>query len=169
MSSPRNRGFTLIEMVVVVTIISILASIAIVNFRKVETKAQAARIATELHYIEEAVIEALLEGVTVADFPPMTRAANVDASPIGKYITRANLEDLPDGMTMSIASSAGGGPLDKQMVVIMIRADDSHRVVLDELQKMQPHEVSEVGGGRVATVKVKASTLAVAPVVPPTP
>lgn len=51
----RKRGFTLIEIVVVLTIISILASIAIVNYRAVQNKAEAARIATALHYIEEAI------------------------------------------------------------------------------------------------------------------
>ena len=116
-----KSGFTLIEMVIVVTIISVLASIAIPNYQAVRTKAEAARIATQLHYLEDAIIEALLDGATMADLATID-AANISGSVLGDYLTAANLTDVPDGFSFDISSqldSLGGAGF---VVFVMLTA-----------------------------------------------
>ena len=54
----RRSGMTLIEIVAVLVIVSVLSGISVQNYRRVQVKAEAARIATELHYLEDAVIAA---------------------------------------------------------------------------------------------------------------
>jgi general secretion pathway protein G len=51
----RQKGFTLIELIVVVTIIGILAGIAIVNVRNAQRKAQEAALRDDLHEMRKAI------------------------------------------------------------------------------------------------------------------
>jgi len=63
-----NKGFTLIEMLVVITIIGILASIAVPNYMKAKNKAKEAECKSNLH-----VIQTALERYAVdhdGNFPP---------------------------------------------------------------------------------------------------
>jgi type II secretion system protein G len=50
-----NKGFTLIEMLVVITIIGILASIAVPNYMKAKNKAKEAECKSNLHVIQTAL------------------------------------------------------------------------------------------------------------------
>ncbi|HEY8850352.1 MAG TPA: prepilin-type N-terminal cleavage/methylation domain-containing protein [Thermoanaerobaculia bacterium] len=51
----RSRGFTLIELIVVVTIIGILAGIAISNVRFAQTKAREAALKDDLHTLRKSI------------------------------------------------------------------------------------------------------------------
>src|ERR1700686_2787242 len=51
----KNRGFTLIELIVVVTIIGILAGIAISNVRFAQQKAREAALKDDLHEMRKAI------------------------------------------------------------------------------------------------------------------
>lgn len=51
----RQKGFTLIELIVVVTIIGILAGIAVVNVRNAQRKAQEAALRDDLHELRKAI------------------------------------------------------------------------------------------------------------------
>ena len=119
--SRARLGFTLIEIVVVLVIISVLAGIAAQNFSGVRTKAEAARIATQLHYIEDAIIEAILDGATANDF--RITPDRVEASVLGDYLTPANLTDVPDGMGFRITPAAQANGF---RVLVGIVSDRSH-------------------------------------------
>lgn len=156
-----RRGFTLIEMVIVVTIIGILSSLVVVNYNAVLNKAEAARIATQLHYVEEGVIEALLDGLDVSTLSGLTTPANVESSAFGPYLTSANLGNLPDGVTLSIAIVAEGNSFD---VVLLIRSDDSHTAIIEELHTMLPRQIDVRNAGHMGWIRINIRDLAISPV-----
>jgi len=147
-----QSGFTLIEIVVVVMIIGILSSIAVVNFNKVRDKAEAARISTQLHYLEDAVIEAIIAGATLADLAKID-ATNVATSVLSDYVTEANMRDIPDGMSFLIIATPVGSVDDGNFKVwIELDSDASHAAILDELQAMMPKTINHSGNSEWVTV-----------------
>jgi len=141
----RQSGFTLIEIVVVVLIIGILSSIAVVNYNKVRDKAEAARIATQFHYLEDAVIEAIIAGATEADLKSIG-PNNVATSVLADYITTANMTDIPEGMNIAVsATPVRSGGSNHFSVQISITSDASHTGILNELQAMFPRTLNRMG------------------------
>lgn len=53
--APRNKGFTFIELLVVVTIISVLTTIGVVNFQKSNQKARDAKRQADLEQLRTAL------------------------------------------------------------------------------------------------------------------
>jgi prepilin-type N-terminal cleavage/methylation domain-containing protein len=140
-----QSGFTLIEIVVVVLIIGILSSIAVVNFNGVRDKAEAARIATQLHCVEDAVIETISSGATLADLAKID-APNVATSVLSDYITVANLTDIPDWMSFQItASLVGAVGIGNFEVWIEQDSDASHAA-------MMPKTINHSGNAERVTV-----------------
>jgi prepilin-type N-terminal cleavage/methylation domain-containing protein len=71
MHSLRNRGFTLVEIMIVVAIIALLAAIAVPGFLRARKRSQASRILNDLRLIDSAVDQYAIEtnktsGATVA-------------------------------------------------------------------------------------------------------
>jgi prepilin-type N-terminal cleavage/methylation domain-containing protein len=69
--SSRNRGFTLVEIMIVVAIIALLAAIAVPGFLRARKRSQASRILNDLRLIDSAVDQYAIEtnklsGATVA-------------------------------------------------------------------------------------------------------
>lgn len=59
--SARRRGFTLVEIMIVVAIIALLASIAVPGFLRARKRAQASRILNDLRLIDSAVDQYAIE------------------------------------------------------------------------------------------------------------
>ncbi len=59
--SHSQRGFTIVELMIVVAVIALLASIAVPNYQRVRKRAQATLALDELRVIEEAIGQYALE------------------------------------------------------------------------------------------------------------
>jgi len=60
-TSRRKRGFTLVEIMIVVAIIALLAAIAVPGFLRARKRAQASRILNDLRLIDSAVDQYAIE------------------------------------------------------------------------------------------------------------
>ena len=61
-----RRGFTLVEIMIVVAIIALLAAIAVPNFMRARKRAQAARVLEDLRLIDDAVDQYAIENHLIA-------------------------------------------------------------------------------------------------------
>ncbi len=140
---PVRRGFTLIEMVAVLVIVSVLSGIAIQSYRKVEVKAKAARIATQLHYVEDAVIEALLEGAGQGDFEPPLDLGRSDMTGhvLEPHLSPAGFADLAGVDRMTV----WGRPANDGFDVMIALYDVESQELEDELQAMFPRVLGQRG------------------------
>jgi prepilin-type N-terminal cleavage/methylation domain-containing protein len=121
LSNYSRRGFTLVEIMIVVAIIALLASIAVPGFLRARKRAQASRIMNDLRLIDSAIDQYAIEtnkasGATVntvdwtnymkkgtmlyatgADlFGNSYGPQKVDSLPKVPQSTRANLSDVTD-------------------------------------------------------------------------
>ena len=104
----RNKGFTLIELMIVVVIIGILAAIAIPNFINMQSRAKEASVKSNCHTIQLAAEDFSVQndGVYAAD-------VGADALPNGDVLT----DLLPDAgallanpFSRALDSPADGDP-----------------------------------------------------------
>jgi prepilin-type N-terminal cleavage/methylation domain-containing protein len=95
----KNKGFTLVEIMIVVAIIGLLAAIAIPNFVKARATSQANACINNLRKIEDAAnIFALEKGKKTGD--PITYPS--DLTPYIKLNSTGSIPGCPTGGTYSI-------------------------------------------------------------------
>ena len=105
----NNRGFTLLELMVVIAIVGVLASIAITSFMSTRTKVLEAAALAEAQSLGKVVFNAFLDGLDV----DLTHAV-ADGPVIGELDTggnpRAPIFSLGNGLVAQITggSNAGG-------------------------------------------------------------
>jgi prepilin-type N-terminal cleavage/methylation domain-containing protein len=157
----REAGFTLVEIVTVIAIISILSAIAIQNYRHNEVKAKAAQISSTLHAVEDAIIAAIIDGRTRDDFGGVDAnitSSNIATSVLKSYLSPAQFTAVPSGIRLRL--HVGGLLGSREFIVfVWVEGEPGTEWILDELEKMFPTTITHVG--RKAFVKVDSSTLRV--------
>ena len=142
-------GFTLVEIIVVICIISILSTIAFMNYQKVVAKTQAARVSSNLHLIEDGVITAIIDGMTQKAFKVSgnneINSSNLKNSALVSYLSPAYLSQVPAGIELSLSarqkpSSKGGFYVD-----ISIQGSPGTEKILKELAQMFPNTLEQYG------------------------
>jgi prepilin-type N-terminal cleavage/methylation domain-containing protein len=69
MSASRSRGFTLVEIMIVVAIIALLAAIAVPGFLRARKRTQASKILNDLRLIDSAVDQYAIENNKASGAP----------------------------------------------------------------------------------------------------
>ena len=105
MHTPNKKGFTLVEIMIVVVIIGLLAAMAIPAFQKVRETSQTKAITNNLRQLASAADQYFIEnGVTVS---AQTELVGTD-----KYVKTLNPvagETYPATITQGVAIEATGG------------------------------------------------------------
>ena len=105
MHTPNKKGFTLVEIMIVVVIIGLLAAMAIPAFQKVRETSQTKAITNNLRQLASAADQYFIEnGVTVA--------AQTELVCTDKYVKTLNPvagETYPATITQGVAIEATGG------------------------------------------------------------
>jgi general secretion pathway protein G len=110
-SNTSQRGFTLIELMVVVTIIGILAAVAIVNVKHAQQKAAEAALKDDLHSFRRAIDDYYADH---QKYPPSLQdlvphyIRRMPVDPITKSADWEEVQDNPSDPSAPPSTSTGG-------------------------------------------------------------
>jgi type IV pilus assembly protein PilA len=105
MHTPNKKGFTLVEIMIVVVIIGLLAAMAIPAFQKVRETSQTKAITNNLRQLASAADQYFLEN-------GVTEVAQTELVGTDKYVKTLNAvadETYPATITQGVAIEATGG------------------------------------------------------------
>ena len=105
MHTPNKKGFTLVEIMIVVVIIGLLAAMAIPAFQKVRETSQTKAITNNLRQLASAADQYFIEN-------GVTEAAQTELVGTDKYVKTLNPvagETYPATITQGVAIEATGG------------------------------------------------------------
>ena len=104
----RKKGFTLIELMVVIAIIAILAAIALTSYRAYQRKAQAKELMTFARACVQEAIAQCVSNPNFAQFNQLDACRNTNATT--QYISNINITPPSSctGLTTSASGTVGG-------------------------------------------------------------
>ena len=120
----KNKGFTLIELMVVIVIIGILATLAIPKFNEASLKAKVSEAPTVLSTYENAQLAYLAEAASVGAMSSLV-IEDPTAAGFSKYFTYSHTASNSAGVLQAQASSAGMGELTDKTLNITVNSDQS--------------------------------------------
>ena len=116
----KHSGFTLVELLIVIVVIGILATVAVPRFTDVTTKANTAKIQSDLTTIDTAIqIYYMEKGDYPADIPALVN---------GKYLM--DTPTPPSGKAYAKASSTATTSTELTITEKVYSINDDHRAIL---------------------------------------
>lgn len=107
MKKNTKKGFTLVELLVVIAILAILASVAVVGYTAFINKAKESNAKTEAHQIDKAIESALLTSDGVKVTADIWVVAGTDGYEVVAEAPTGDVEDLSDDFTGFDLSASG--------------------------------------------------------------
>lgn len=102
----RRAGFTLVEIMIVVVIIGLLASIAVPGFQQVRKKAQATTLGVDMRALAASFGQFAMEN---GSYPASAAPGNLPAGMVGWISEDTWLGDTPIGGNFGWINISGGG------------------------------------------------------------